>query len=530
MSLENRGFLNPLHNAQAALGSFKSSLATIGGAIATLGVSFAAFKSFEGIVGGFKEVFETGKELKAQHDITGQTIKDLVILKKAYSEVGIDAGSVTTNLTMLQKSLGGVNEEGEPTKHIFDQLGLSIEGLKGKTAVEQIKAIGNAISGLADQESKQAAAAAIFGKFGGGNMLALAANPNAIAEAAKLVGKQAEVYQRGAIIFAKVANAFEAVGTKVRGLFIGAAEFASPAILSILNSLRSIDTVSIGRKVGESISTFVRVLQAAFSQGKLGEMAGLSLKIGFGQAINFLSGGLRGAVSAIGGFLADVFSGAVKILGNTDTWNGLKTILSGLGMILSGAITKGIVGALSGVSVFGKQLMPAENAKEYNAAADHQISAGTLGVGAGAGMMNDAATASGFSFVKAVTDAAANFKISYKEGKVVDTAAMETKLSAIFKGLQDGLKPLQKALEDATQKGAGKLENVKESKEAGKHLRHLRPEEGDRLSKIGLFVGSSGPANDYARRTANGVEKMVAALAVLYPKNSPETAVAVWGQ
>ena len=34
--------------------------------------------------------------------------------------------------------------------------------------------------------------------------------------------------------------------------------------------------------------------------------------------------------------------------------------------------------------------------------------------------------------------------------------------------------------------------------------------EGDRLAKIGLFIGNGGPALDYARRTAVAVEKIAA--------------------
>ena len=151
MSLENRGFIDPLNKSRSAMAGIKSAFSGLSGALATLGVSFAAFKSVEGFTENLKGIFELGKELKGQSNETGQSIRDLVILKKAYQEAGMDAGSLTANLAMLQASLGGVNEAGEPTKHIFDQLGLDMEALKNKTAIQQFEAIGKAIGNLGNQ-------------------------------------------------------------------------------------------------------------------------------------------------------------------------------------------------------------------------------------------------------------------------------------------------------------------------------------------------------------------------------------------
>ena len=46
--------------------------------------------------------------------------------------------------------------------------------------------------------------------------------------------------------------------------------------------------------------------------------------------------------------------------------------------------------------------------------------------------------------------------------------------------------------------GSNHLAGWKESKQAA-----IKPMDADRLAKIGGFVGGSGPANDYARKTAD---------------------------
>src|SRR6476660_9957028 len=123
MSLDNRGFTAPLRHAESLV---SGSIGKIGAAFAGLGVTLGAFKGIEGVVGAIKNVATTGHSLQMLSGATGQSVHDLVILHKSFEEVGLSAESVPHSLIMLQSALGGVTEMGQPTKHIFDQLGLSI--------------------------------------------------------------------------------------------------------------------------------------------------------------------------------------------------------------------------------------------------------------------------------------------------------------------------------------------------------------------------------------------------------------------
>ena len=292
MGVDSKPFVTGVDRGKAALNEFKhqavdlGEMTKLGDALKVLGVSFAAFKSIEGIGEGFKSIFEQGKALRAENKATGESITDLITLQKAYKEVGLDPSGLQQNLTMLQAALGGVNAEGEPTKVIFDQLGLSLDRLKGEDAVTQFKEIGTAISSLATQSDKIAAVRAIFGRQGA-NMINILSDPKAIEEAAKSTAEKAAVYEKNAALFTRVTNEFEAIGVKTQGFFLGAAEAAAHTLEPALEEIKKIDTIKIGEKVGTGLGNAVANFRKDFAES-IDQVAGLTvslLAIGFSPSI-----------------------------------------------------------------------------------------------------------------------------------------------------------------------------------------------------------------------------------------------------
>jgi hypothetical protein len=92
------------------------------------------------------------------------------------------------------------------------------------------------------------------------------------------------------------------------------------------------------------------------------------------------------------------------------------------------------------------------------------------------------------------------------------------KLAEINKTLS---KAVPAAVKTAEKSGAGTNTTV--------GMDHAPKFEGDRLSKIGLFVGTGGPALDYARRTAEGIAKLVVQTAGLKSANPGFAPVMAWG-
>ncbi len=567
MTLNSAGFMNPLEGAKRGMESFRGVAEKLTGILGVIGVSFAAFKSAEGFTEGLKGIFDAGKELGAQSRTTGQSIRDLVILRKAYSEAGMDAGNLTANLAMMQAALGGVNEEGQPTKKIFDQLGLDMESLKSKSAAEQFEAIGQAINGLGDQSTKMAAIKAIFGR-GGADMLNLFGKPDAIKEATQLAGGMGTIMQRNAEIFTKVANGFEALGAKVKGFFAGFAEQVAPVLLPLLDKLKSINLTGFGEALGGAVKT----LYAAFNNGKLSELLSLSLQVGFAEGMDFLTRAWAGEINVMQEAVAE----GMAILSDGDFWSSvgemIKAAFSGVEAVLMTAFKRPIaaleaeveqsVATLSqgkidpmksraktefdGYQAQMEQLQKAIGKrptmdKTYFDLQDqyaevHKKSDAAAGVAFGkpdvgdrynymlqkGGPLDDIISSykdtAGESFRKAgehlkevlaakYIDPAALKKAwddGFKQVFMTAPKELQERLSKLWTELQKSLPPGVK--EPPAVKGGG-LANVKDY--SGSPARKGRFEEGDRLSKIGGFIGAGGPANDHARKTAENTGQLV---------------------
>ncbi len=507
MSLDNRGFMDPLSRSRSAFAGMRSALEGLAGPLAALGVSFGAFKSVEGIVEGFKGVFVLGKELKAQSAITGQSIRDVVILRKAYDEAGMDAGSLTANLSMLQAALGGVNEEGLPTKHIFEQLGLDMEALKSKRAIEQFDEIAKAIGNLGDQSSKMAAVRGIFGRAGA-QMLALFANPKVIEEASELVGKQANIFQKNAETFAKVTNAFEAVGTKVRGIFVGAAAEAAPAIMPILTALRSIDTVGMSQRLGAVLRQSAQLLQAAYKSGNLSELISLSLTVGFEKAVPKIGSLLVNAFSAPIAYLQAGLEKAAELWKiRTSGEGGLsmkeKSTLQNAYRNIDSQQADASAALERGNKGLAKELM--QSVSEWIKVRDELENKANLEKN-----LEDIPTR-----MKRIMGEGVQFDL-FGLGKGNGASAAERTLRDLMARLSKSFAPLNIPIETTPAAGTAGFENVKDYG-AGKAARKGRFEDGDKLARIGLFVGGSGgPALEHARKTADNTTKLVALTAQVH--------------
>jgi len=299
--LNTSGFTGPLRQAESMV---SSSVGKIGAAFAGLGVAFGAFKGIEGAFSGIAGVAAQGLELKKLSATTGQSVHDLVILQKAFEEAGIGADAVGQSLFMLQKSLGGVNDQGEPTKQVFEQLGLSIDALKGRPAIEQLESIAAAIGQLGSQEEKTAKIASIFGRFGGREMLALLGDPSQIREAATTYGEMADVIQKNAVAFAKLELAILKVKARIANIFVGLTEQIGPQLTALLDRLRnSFDGLKIGEKIGDAI----RVALAAAEVGQLGDLIGLSIMAGIEKFTPVIQTALHNMFAAPSAYLQASF-------------------------------------------------------------------------------------------------------------------------------------------------------------------------------------------------------------------------------
>jgi hypothetical protein len=476
--------------AVAGLSAFKGALGGLAGVLSLVGIGFGAFKGAEAFTDALKGVFEQGKELSTLHNITGQSIGDVVALRKAFSEAGLSSDAVSGDLIRLQKSLGGINDEGQPTAHIFNQLGLSIADLKGQSGVDQLTHIGEAISHLGDQASKTYAVTQIFGREGA-ELLALFADTHGIDEARESTAAYGAILTRNAGLFKAITNDLEALSNKVKGFFSGFADKIGPVLLPLLDKLKSsINLVGFGQEIGGALADAARTIYGLFSNGSLGEAAGLALRVGFADATNWLSRKLAEIFDAVNksgpGFLESMKT----------SFSALKDIFLGLGDIIGGAITKGISASLRDLTIAGipvtdhgqlNQLNMQGNQLEDQGAA--RVQAGIAGLG---------------------------------------TGGIAGQIGGFFKGLTtpvDDARARLHALADAAVNAAKPLEFFGPTMaELQKHVGGLSLGAGtapkieplsDSLSKIGLFVGGNGGARGEAAQqtTAKNTGLLVSSFA-----------------
>lgn len=155
--------------------------------------------------------------------------------------------------------------------------------------------------------------------FKGGN----AGLGDALLRASKEYGTQAAILSQSAEKFAFVQNQLNNVGTKLQGFFLGLADKIANPLSALLDQIDRIDLVGMGEQFGAYISDSVSLIVGLVKNGDVFEALGLSLKIGFQEAINYFTGALQESV-------ADAFDLITKL----QFWEGIgKVAVGGLAQI-----------------------------------------------------------------------------------------------------------------------------------------------------------------------------------------------------
>jgi hypothetical protein len=173
----------------------------------------------------------------------------VTILGQAFRNAGMDAGAVGPVLNMLQSALGGVNDEGMPTADVFKRIGLNIAELRTMPALEQLRAISEALGKLPDQAAKAKAVREIFGRQGGA-MLPLLTDPEAISTAKTQVGRLADNLNESVAALDKFSDAWDATDLKKMQFFAGFAKGLSGDLEKAADSLNRMDFSRAGQDTG----------------------------------------------------------------------------------------------------------------------------------------------------------------------------------------------------------------------------------------------------------------------------------------
>ena len=286
-------------------------------AAGVLAVGTAALAAGGFIANGVKGVFDMGDELKTLRDRTGASIPFIMDLQKQFKGVGLSGDAVGPMLNTMQRSLTGVNSEGEPTNKMFERLGLSTEELSKMNPGEAFKKIGSTIANLKTPAERTAASLGIFGKAGGA-MTAVFADENFGKIGTNLTGS-AKVMAENADIFAAISVQLKQSGATFRDFFTQIAGKVGAPLLAIMNAFQGGDFLAgVGEKIGTVLGDGLTILANAIQQGKIFEL---------------LQAGFEASIIAGADFMARAFGAAIEAV--IDLWkNGL--VKDGIQALITG--------------------------------------------------------------------------------------------------------------------------------------------------------------------------------------------------
>lgn len=188
-----------LSNAPAVLAGLKSVTAGISGLGA--GATAAALA-----ITGFGRAMNEGGRLADLADRTGETVRELVALERAFSTAGLGAGALPAAFSRVQLALSGVNEEGGRTDQALRRLGLSASQLLPLSGGERFRALADAFGRVGDAATRTGLAVQIFGRSGA-EMLQVFASPEGLSAAEEETRALGEAMERNARAFDRVGDA-----------------------------------------------------------------------------------------------------------------------------------------------------------------------------------------------------------------------------------------------------------------------------------------------------------------------------------
>jgi len=163
LALSTGAFMSGISKASSGARSMISSFSALTGVTGAIGAAVASARGMANVVEGVDNAIARGAALQRISETTGESVAALARIQAGLKAVDIEAGAVGPMILRMQRALGGVSEEGEPTAGIFAQIGLSIADLKAMGAPDAITKIAGAINRL-DNASAAFAASKIFGR------------------------------------------------------------------------------------------------------------------------------------------------------------------------------------------------------------------------------------------------------------------------------------------------------------------------------------------------------------------------------
>jgi hypothetical protein len=523
ISGDSSSLQSSVHQALASLSELKEAAHGIGekfaifGEVASgFGIALGAFAGLREGVEQLNQVFETGKHLRAEARTTGEDIINLVAIQRVYHEMGADAESAARHMYLLDSALGGVNEQGEPTKKVFEQMGLSMEWLKTLDYPERLKAISAAMKNFSHDQQ----ASFVRGMVGKGGMdfLNILSNPEAIDEAQKETRPRGEFQQAHSKYFEEFSNSTEKANESIHDLFLGMAPGIADAFKPLMDQISKLKLIDVGQAIIRGLDPFIKgisaiciVLVNTFQD--IYNVSALIVDLCKGiigsiiTTVALIGQNLSTIVSSVGSALKQGFLGAVETLGG-GMISALAKPIAFLKAGLAWAFDQAVAG-LSNIPGLNKLLgVQGYKAKSF----DEHLKEDD---GSSLAKRGEELSASGQKHFASMTDSlmplagiGKGIQAAYADHNATTAGDFDKDIDALAEGTKNMSDALTKLFS---------YQNSDESKKEGgsetpggsaKGIDMKTAPDSDRLAKIGGFIAGGGASMDHARRTADATDTM----------------------
>jgi len=161
MLIDNKPLVRGLRAAQRRLRAFGAGVQSFGRTLLAGGAAIAA-----PIIASVKQFISAGDQLDKMAKRTGMSVEALSELGFAAEQSGANLETLEKGVRTMQRTVNDAERGLSTAKDAFNDLGLSIDDLKGLSPEEQFKLIGDRLSKIEDPTKRAALAMMIFGRAG----------------------------------------------------------------------------------------------------------------------------------------------------------------------------------------------------------------------------------------------------------------------------------------------------------------------------------------------------------------------------
>lgn len=322
------GFSATVNRMQRTLAGFQSGIAGFGMKVAGLA---ATFVSVQAAMSAFRNGLDMAGRLNDLSKTTGETAGNLATLERAFQNNGMAAEQVGVSLAKMSEFIVGLRSGSESASKAAAAMGISLSDLAGKSPIQQMQAIMQAIAGIRDPALRTATAVDVFGRSGRAVVPLASEFSGEIANARSELGSLVPILDANSASLDELGDKLQnAVGNKLNEVAIGFAAGITGAN-NFVDALAKIDAAGFGKQLGDSLRiAFDAPLETA-------KAIGYTLLTGIKQAGNNLMNAFSTAVS----FFQNLFS-------NAQYWSGLGQRVQAMFMESINAFNKLLLSAVEG--------------------------------------------------------------------------------------------------------------------------------------------------------------------------------------